>query len=68
MTLAEKWRNEGWANGYEKRYAEGFEEGVRVGTSKIMELIKSGLSPDEALRKFNEEHTALGKPLAQSNQ
>jgi len=47
MTIADKYRNEGWL--------EGREEGREEGALKIVELIKSGLTPEEALRKVNEE-------------
>ena len=59
MTIAEKHRNEGWVDGKE----EGLDEGVSAGASKIVELIKSGLSPDEALRKVNEERKSLVSTL-----
>ena len=48
MTIAEKYRNEGWVDGEE------------AGVNKIAELIKSGLSVDEALHKFNEERKLRG--------
>ena len=33
-------------------------DGCDAGVSRIIELIKSGLSPDDALRKLNEERVA----------
>lgn len=59
MTIAEKHRNEGWVDGKEEGLAEGLAEGFAEGTSKMLDLIKSGLSPDEAFHKINEERTAL---------
>ena len=61
MSIAEKHRNEGRVEGR----TEGAEKGVSAGASKIVELIKSGLSPDEALRKVNEECTVLATALVQ---
>jgi len=46
MTFADKYRNEGLVDG----------------ASRIVELIKSGLSPDEALRKICEENTVAHNP------
>jgi len=70
MTIAEKWKNEGWVDGKEEGLAEGIgvgaEKGVNAGTSKMLELIKSGLSPDEAFHKVNEERTTLITSLVQS--
>ena len=70
MTIEEKWRSESWLDGKEEGLAEGLEagadKGVSAGASKIVELIKSGLSPDEALRKVNEERTVLVTSLVQS--
>ena len=63
MTIAEKHRNEGWVDGKE----EGLDEGVSAGTSKMLELIKSGLSPDEAFRRINEERTTLVTSLVKSH-
>ena len=62
MTIAEKYRNEGWVDGVEA----GADKGVNAGASKMLELIKSGLSPDEAFRKVNEESKALVTSLVQS--
>jgi len=70
MTIAEKHRNEGWVDGKEVGVAEGIQtgasKGVNAGTSKMLELIKSGLSPDEAFRKVNDESTTLVTALVQS--
>ena len=63
MTITEKYRNEGWVDGKE----EGLDEGVSAGTSKMLELIKSGLSPDEAFRRINEERTTLVTSLVKSH-
>ena len=62
MTIAEKHRNEGWVDGVEV----GAEKGLNAGANKMFELIKSGLSPDEALRKINEESKTLATALVQS--
>ena len=73
MSIADKYRNEGWVDGKEEGIAEGRvegraegrAEGVNAGASKIVELIKSGLSPDEALRKVNEECNLLATSMIQ---
>jgi len=62
MSIAEKYRNEGWVDGVEV----GFEKGKEATASKMLELIKSGLSPEEAFRKVNEECAALAT-LVQSH-
>ena len=71
MTIAEKHRNEGWIDGKEEGLAEGAEigadKGISAGAAKIVELIKSGLSPDEALRKVNEERKTLVTSLVHSH-
>ncbi|MCL2399571.1 MAG: hypothetical protein FWC91_07520 [Defluviitaleaceae bacterium] len=58
MTIAEKYRNEGWV--------DGVEVGAEKATTKMLELIKSGLSPEEAFHKVNEERTTLAT-LVQSH-
>ena len=58
MTIAEKHRNEGWV--------DGVEVGAEKATTKMLELIKSGLSPEEAFRKVNEERTTMAT-LVQSH-
>jgi len=63
MTIAEKHRNEGWVDGAET----GAEKGLNAGASKMLELIKSGLSPDEALRRINEESKTLATALVHSH-
>ena len=73
MSIAERHRNEGWVDGMEVGLAEGesigmekgADKGVSAGASKMLELIKSGLSPDEALRRVNEERTTLVTSLIQ---
>ena len=57
MSIAEKHKNEG--------RVEGRAEGRTEGASKMLELIKSGLSPDEAFRKVNEECAVLTTALVQ---
>ena len=51
ITIEEKWKQEAWL--------DGREEGISAGASKMFELIKSGLSPDEALRKVKDERALL---------
>ena len=46
MSFEERWHNEGKA------------EGISIGVAKIIELIKSGLSPDEAAKRIYEEQAA----------
>ena len=78
MTIVEKWRNEGWVDGMEigekkgekKGMKKGMEigekKGVYAGTAKMVELIKSGLSPEEAMRKCNEEYQTLLSDVVRS--
>ena len=66
MTIAEKHRNEGWVNGMEQGLEQGAKKGADAGAAKIVELIKSGFSPDEAMSKFNEERTTLVTSLVKS--
>jgi len=51
LTLAERYRYDGVVEGVSK----GISKGVTIGADRIVELIKSGLSPDDALRKVKEE-------------
>jgi len=54
MTMAEKWRNEGWV--------DGMEQGLITGAAELLELIKNGLSPEEAFRKISEGRQELPEP------
>ena len=45
MSIKQKWQDEA--------KIEGIEEGIQQGAAKVVELIKAGLSPDEALEKVN---------------
>ena len=60
----------GWVDGLEvgmeRGLERGAEKGVDAGAAKIVELIKSGLSPDEAMRKYNEERKTLITSLVHS--
>jgi len=58
MTFEEKWHSEGKAEGIIEGEARGITEGIGIGVAKVIELIKSGLSPDEAVQKINEEQAA----------
>jgi len=62
MTFEEKWHSEGKAEGIiegeARGEARGITEGIGIGVAKVIELIKSGLSPDEAVQKINEEQAA----------
>jgi len=58
MTFEEKWYSEGKAEGIIEGEARGITEGIGIGVAKVIELIKSGLSPDEAVQKINEEQAA----------
>ena len=51
LSVAERYRNDGWY--------DGVAEGVSCGAKKVVELIKTGLSPDEALQKVGEEKNTL---------
>ena len=59
LTLAERYFEEGKivgeAKGEAKGEARGTVKGVVIGANKLAELIKSGLSLDDALRIINEE-------------
>jgi len=44
-------RERGWYEGL----AEGREEGEVKGANKLLELIKKGIDPDEAMRRLNYE-------------
>jgi len=59
MTYPEKRWLEGWIDGREEGYEKGYKEGIAIGASRIVELIKSGLTPDKAWRKMNEEKATL---------
>ena len=62
MTIAEKWKNEAWMDGIE----QGLEQGVTAGAVRLVELLKIGLSPEEALRKIKEERAELASSLMHS--
>ena len=51
LSVAERYRNDGWN--------DGWNGGVLEGANNVVELIKSGLSPDEALRKVCENKSTL---------
>jgi len=67
LSVAERYRNDGWYDGVAEGKSIGIiegkiigiTEGVSCGANKVVELIKSGLSPDEALRKVSEEKNTL---------
>jgi len=56
----------GMERGIERGMERGAEKGVDAGAAKIVELIKSGLSPDEAMRKYSEERKTLITSLVHS--
>ena len=49
MSVREKWMSEARIEGME----EGLQQGIQQGIAKLAELIKSGLSLEEALEKVN---------------
>ena len=51
LTLAERYKHDG--------VVEGVAKGVTIGADRVVELIKSGLSPDDALRKIKEEDVLI---------
>lgn len=55
LSLQEKARSEGLYEGIEIGEARGEARGAFSGANRVVELINSGLSADEALRKFQEE-------------
>ena len=57
-------RERGWYEGREEGKEEGRKEGVTIGAIKLAELIKSGLSVDEAVLKIKEEQNGLVDSLA----
>jgi len=54
LSFKERWTNEGESKGVAK--------GVAIGFERIAELIRSGLSLDEALRKGKEDMDKLVEP------
>jgi len=52
-------RAEGREEGREEGEAKGRAEGINIGITKMLELIKSGLSLEEAQRKISEEQHEL---------
>jgi len=55
LSVAERYHNDGVITGK----IIGVTEGLSFGANKVVELIKSGLSPDEALSKMSEEKNTL---------
>ena len=55
MSIKQKWqeeaRMEGKEEGLRQGVQQGMQQGIQQGAAKIVELIKSGLSPEEALKK-----------------
>jgi len=66
MSMADKWRDEAREEGWEEGWEQGLEQGLEQGASRILSLIKSGLTPDEALVKILEEKKKPSPALAQS--
>jgi len=55
MTMAEKWKYEAWMDGME----QGREQGKEYTLDRLVELLKNGLSLDEALLKTKEERVEI---------
>ena len=62
MSLRERARNEGWLDGVEEGEVRGEVRGKAIGSiaaaNEISELIKLGFSPEEAIQKILNKHTA----------
>ena len=61
LSLAERYEHDGIVKGVAIGEARGEARGKVQGASKIIELIKSGLSPDDALRKLKEDENWLNE-------
>ena len=80
ISFAEKYINMGYVDGFEEGEtigeakgeaigkARGKAEGMSLGTSKMLELISGGLSPEEAWRKVNEDFNKNEGLSAESGQ
>ena len=55
LSLAERYHNEGVLVGEEKGEARGMAKGLAEGVNKMLEMIKSGLDPEEAARRIADE-------------
>ena len=53
MSVKEKWQEEAWFDGEEHGIQQGLQQGIQQGANKLAELIKTGLSVDEALKLVN---------------
>ena len=53
MSVAEELRMEGRLEGIEEGIQQGIQQGVQQGVTMLAELIKAGLSLEEALEKVN---------------
>ena len=51
LSLAERYAYDGYVEGETKGRAEG----IAITTSRLAELIESGLSAEESIRRLNEE-------------
>ena len=61
LEIADRYRQEGLAEGRVEGLAEGRVEGIDFGVSRMMELIKTGLSPEDAFRKIQEEKSRFAE-------
>ena len=59
LSLAERYEHDGMVKGETRGKAKGRVQGFDIGANRIVELIKAGLSPDDALRKASEEKVRL---------
>ena len=53
MSIKQKWQDEAKVEGTEEGIQQGLQQGMQQGAAKIVELIKTGLSPEEALEKVS---------------
>ena len=59
LSLADRYRHDGIVEGEARGEVRGKVRGFDIGASRIVELIKAGLSPDEALKRVSEEKNLL---------
>lgn len=51
VALRDRWRHADIAEGEARGEEKGKAEGINIGVTKMLELIKSGVSPDEAWQR-----------------
>ena len=51
MSIKEKWQEEAWFDGEESGKQQGLQQGLQQGATRLAELIKNGMSVDDALNE-----------------